>query len=455
MKKIYLSLMAAAAITSASAQDFQTQLGGTEKGTNNRPVSTENTQLNKATANVPVVDTLDYFFLKHFLRNAPPNNGSFSTIKNAPTYTNTNSGARWGAMFQNSGSLVVYGAEVLSFAQANAPSGTVNVQFGVYNVTAGVPAGAPLATFTTGIPTGTAGSYYGGNFTNSVIVTGDYAIMVKNISANNADTIRIFLTNANTATSTAVQNQRFGESFGNVQTQGGTFFNLTNVFGSGTDFEPIITARIGYLMTADAVTTASTCNTSPVNYPNTSSAWINHRQYNLNRFLNQWAPFGNTTGYNTLNALKDSIFTWNFGDGATQYGLSPTHTYSLVTMSGPVNDQLIARVFKMAGSGAKVTDSKAWTTNVQICNVGLTENSLESKLAVYPNPATDKVVVYLNNANSNTTIQVLNALGQVVYTKNNVSDRNEISTAAFAQGVYFVRVTNGKEVATTKLVINN
>jgi PKD repeat protein len=148
-------------------------------------------------------------------------------------------------------------------------------------------------------------------------------------------------------------------------------------------------------------------------------------------------------------------YTWNFGDGATQYGLSPTHTYSLVTMSGPVNDQLIARVFKMAGSGVKVTDSKSWTTNVQICNVGLTENSLESKLAVYPNPATDKVVVYLNNANSNTTIQLLNALGQVVYTKNNVSDRNEISTASLAQGVYFVRVTNGKEVATTKLVINN
>ena len=46
-------------------------------------------------------------------------------------------------------------------------------------------------------------------------------------------------------------------------------------------------------------------------------------------------------------------------------------------------------------------------------------------------------------------------LGQVVISKSNVSDKNELNTESLSKGVYFVRVINGKVLSTTKLIISN
>ena len=105
-------------------------------------------------------------------------------------------------------------------------------------------------------------------------------------------------------------------------------------------------------------------------------------------------------------------------------------------------------------AGNTVLDSKSWSLNVKICNVGLTENSLVSQVGVYPNPATDKVTVYVNNASQDTQIQVLNALGQVVITHANITEKNELNTESLTKGIYFVKVGNAKNFTTSKLVIS-
>jgi hypothetical protein len=86
-------------------------------------------------------------------------------------------------------------------------------------------------------------------------------------------------------------------------------------------------------------------------------------------------------------------------------------------------------------------------------SVGLTEvkNNIVN-LSLYPNPAKDFLTVSIANA-ENTSIDVINALGQVVLTVKNATETNTINTANLAKGVYFVTVSNGQQKSTQKLVI--
>jgi hypothetical protein len=458
MKKIYLTLIAAAAMTTiGSAQKLSAEAG--EMAPVSRILESNNgpSFAAKTNANAIVTDTLWYFFNKHSYRNTPANANSFYTFKNAPTYTATNAINSGGAVFLNpGGNVLVSGAEAIVLRQSNAPSTPVPVQLSLWNVTAGLPTGAAVASCTAGVSTSTSGVFIGCNFSAPQLVVGDYAIVMRNLSTNNADTIRMFMNNARTGTSSATSAEKFGEGLGILgvgATFGTTWAKTTNVFNGasfGSDFEFIVAPRVTYSFTANHNSTvAAVCNTSSITYVNTTTGFASHRQYNLNKFAKSWAPFSNT-----ITITADSVYTWNWGDASTSYQESPTHQYTVAT-SGNVNDQLIVKLQKMSDYfGTTVVDNKAWTVSVTICNVGLTENNIENQFAVYPNPATDKVVVMLNNANKDTQIQILNAIGQVVLTRTNLTEKNELNTESLSKGVYFVRVSNGKESSTSKLIIN-
>lgn len=457
MKKIYLSLLAAAAMTTAGyAQKPSVVSNGNVPASRTMEMNVGSALLNKTAANVPIVDTVDYYFWKQFFKKSTAPYTSFPTYSIVPTSTNVVASSAFGSIFRNTGAQAVFGAEALTMRAPSSPNGTVNVVLEIFNAPAGIPTGAALGSCTTGVSTSTAGVYVGCDFASPVLVNNEYVITLKPSSSNPADGITVFMTSATQPTSAATQN-KFGEGNGYIRTSGGTWYSLTGVFTptAETDFEPVVAARVGYSITADhsASTSQTVCNTAGVNYPNTSSAWLTNRQFNMNRFVKYWAPFTNPQ-YTVVANAADSIFTWNFGDGSTEYLTSPTHTYISVATSGSINDALIAKHMKMSGSNVKNLDSKSWSIYVNVCNVGLAENSIESKMSVYPNPATDKVVVYLNDVTANTKIEVMNALGQVVLATSNVSDKNELNTESLAKGVYFVKVSNGKESATSKLIIN-
>ncbi len=450
MKKIYLSLLAATFALTGTAQKMELQAGESLPVTRVSNIETTYGASNKVSSAV-ISDTLWYFFNKHFFRNTPPTNGSFPTFKNAATYTNTNFPQRWGAVFLNSGPVAVTGAEMLTFAQASSPSSSVNVGLYLYNVVGGVPSGAPVNSCIASVPQATSGSNYGCDFTLPSLVSGDYAIIAKNISSVVGDTIRVFFTNAKQFTSTATSSEKFGEGLGITGTSA-AFFPMTGLFTptNTTDYEPLVMPRVTYSVTTDHnFTSATICNTTAVTYVNMSSAWINHRQYNMNRFWKHWFPFGNVTGY-TAVANKDSVYTWDFGNASPfVYDVSPTYSYP---NGGSFTGLLTSKIMK-SSSFAVILDSKTWNVTVSVCNVGLTENNIENQFAVYPNPANNNVTIYLNNANDNTQIEVLNALGQVVLTQRGNVYKNELNVETLSNGVYFVKVRDGKQSSTSKLII--
>lgn len=96
-----------------------------------------------------------------------------------------------------------------------------------------------------------------------------------------------------------------------------------------------------------------------------------------------------------------------------------------------------------------------WTTFIVALPVqGGTESIVEAEahVALYPNPATTQVNVAVDSRIN--SISVVNAMGQVVYTQNNVNSNNvTINTNDFAAGIYFVNVVTDDAQITKRVSI--
>jgi hypothetical protein len=76
---------------------------------------------------------------------------------------------------------------------------------------------------------------------------------------------------------------------------------------------------------------------------------------------------------------------------------------------------------------------------------------------MYPNPASDRVSVFVqSNKGNNFRVDVMNLLGQVVLSETSVAATGNVllNTANLTAGQYLVRVSNGAEQTTLKLTKN-
>jgi hypothetical protein len=74
------------------------------------------------------------------------------------------------------------------------------------------------------------------------------------------------------------------------------------------------------------------------------------------------------------------------------------------------------------------------------------------KISIYPNPATDNV--FVKSDFTITNIEVLNYIGQTVYTRQNVSAKTiKVNVANLTTGVYFVKVTTVEGIKTAKITV--
>jgi hypothetical protein len=80
--------------------------------------------------------------------------------------------------------------------------------------------------------------------------------------------------------------------------------------------------------------------------------------------------------------------------------------------------------------------------------------SSDNNVTVYPNPASTALNVKLGSVTTKASVEIYNAIGQMVIPSQEISDNSaEINVSSLSKGVYIVRVSNGKEVSNTKLVI--
>jgi hypothetical protein len=108
-----------------------------------------------------------------------------------------------------------------------------------------------------------------------------------------------------------------------------------------------------------------------------------------------------------------------------------------------------------------VTDGNGCTdihvaTVSQPSTVGVTNGNIN--IPVFPNPTESVATLSVALVNSSdVTIEISNVSGQVIRTINDATVLNNqytLNTTEWASGVYFVRVTAGKDTATYKLTKN-
>lgn len=126
-------------------------------------------------------------------------------------------------------------------------------------------------------------------------------------------------------------------------------------------------------------------------------------------------------------------YTWypgSFGIGNSSVTVNPTVT-TVYTVTA--QDQ----------TGYGCNFSTTITQSVSTCT-GIDEITDNNVLTIYPNPANDFINVDLENVNDNITIQIVNALGEVVMTEKMETQQTSLNIHDLVNGVYFVKVESGE-----------
>jgi DNA-binding beta-propeller fold protein YncE len=77
---------------------------------------------------------------------------------------------------------------------------------------------------------------------------------------------------------------------------------------------------------------------------------------------------------------------------------------------------------------------------------------------LYPNPAQNNLNVTIENAQANSTISVIDALGKSIF-NSTLEGKGRVITnidlTSVSNGVYFVRVNSGNSVSVQKLIVKH
>jgi hypothetical protein len=321
-------------------------------------------------------DTLYYPYLKEVLvSTAAPNFGGFGLMTGSTSF-----GSGYSQAYLGTGSTTISGVSFWGFVNdAVNPSQSLTVTVGVYNVNASNLPTTPVATTTVTL-TGTVDDFYNANFTVPATVTGNYAVVVQNLSTT--DTLGIVVNDAQTTT--------YGEGLAGLQ-YSGTWYGINTLLGGTAAYEAVISPIVSYPIATNFTTSANpVCLGTPITFTNTTtpSGLIGSRMYNYNKFANYWTLAGADSTY--VYDMGDlSPLIWSSNTTYT-YAASGTYSATLATLTGlwnscvdtkttsiVVNDYDDATITPVAGvcSNAAAFNLSAVTTGGTWSGTGITSAS--------------------------------------------------------------------------------
>jgi hypothetical protein len=201
--------------------------------------------------------------------------------------------------------------------------------------------------------------------------------------------------------------------------------------------------------------------TNPVGYTLGTSGKTNtssNRTFNSgNGQITPESPIGSQLmGYNVYRTDDNQVTPFHLVNTA---GPVPGLTYADLTHPNTTEPTTtwkyyVTAVFKDSTDLTKVLcESSSDTITITFPAVGINDLTGNS-LILYPNPAIDFVNVV--STNDIKTIEVLNYIGQTIYTNKNVDARTlKLNVSGFTAGVYFVKVTTTSGTKTTKITVTH
>lgn len=182
--------------------------------------------------------------------------------------------------------------------------------------------------------------------------------------------------------------------------------------------------------------------TSVNNFGSPAFADIDH-DGDLDLFVGEY--YGNMKFFENTGTASSPAFAPAI---TNPFGLAATNYYNFPAIADLDNDGDLDILV------GEYYSSMQYFKNTEI-NTGIPESALSTLFELYPNPATDGVFINLKNENPDgfPEVTVTDLGGRIVKTAKLNTQNSRLKTDDLTAGVYFVRLINGDEVFTRKLII--
>lgn len=173
--------------------------------------------------------------------------------------------------------------------------------------------------------------------------------------------------------------------------------------------------------------------------PVTGSEWIDQGP------MGSWMDYGSYSLYYRL--LSDTAWTPIVSDSAQEIR---HNTLGVWNTTGLAPGNYYLRLLVHNDQTDSVEDLKPVTILPAIAT-GLPDAAILNA-AIYPNPATDHLVLYLPEGATIAEVHIYNLLGEVKLTTTTKDRQNKIDTESLSAGVYTIEVRSGNKVSRKKFV---
>ena len=154
-----------------------------------------------------------------------------------------------------------------------------------------------------------------------------------------------------------------------------------------------------------------------------------------------YSGVGLTVNFTDISTNTPTFWGWDFGDGTSSFDQNPVHSFG---NSGVFEVCLTAG--NMAG-----TDESCKTLSVATD----LEDLAAAGVVVYPNPATDQVLVNLSDWGGNATLQLYDLQGKLVLQQMMVPGTQVINLTELSSGAYRLWISSVQKTATGVLLVDN
>ena len=87
-------------------------------------------------------------------------------------------------------------------------------------------------------------------------------------------------------------------------------------------------------------------------------------------------------------------------------------------------------------------------------STGIFENSFAATINLFPNPANNHLSIALGSNNKKVDLAIADMTGKIIYTTIAYeTNRIEVNTSEFAEGIYIVQIQSGEFISTKKIII--
>ncbi|MES2619496.1 MAG: PKD domain-containing protein [Bacteroidota bacterium] len=163
-------------------------------------------------------------------------------------------------------------------------------------------------------------------------------------------------------------------------------------------------------------------------------------------------------GYNLSSGSNLTDYLWEFGDGATSPQQFPSHSYSqpgqyhvCLTVSGAdcTNTYCDSSFYVFKTEAGLMSQ-----LNILNPATGIHQSAIDiPQFGIHPNPASTNVTISIDESMLGSTATVTDVTGRKMAAVQLVTSNLQLATDHFANGVYFVTVSNEEERSFTKKLV--